>query len=371
MSTKDYVTAQNPAIFMHLSEKELIPDYVMESPRVTTEETDGLSVVAFADPYSRSYPCHTKAACWQSAAWYAGTQADTPHVKAAIEKMAAAHGISEDVQKVFDCFEAERVKVAHAEVVEEPQYALALDFNGYEGRGYEQHYPINSACEVIASCDDAAEDYLGGILPMPVMRKVATALVKAANAHSVATCDIPGVVLRYGVMRLPDPYAAEAMLSHMRKNAGLDTTPYVQAVANLRTALTKVANHTEAIKLAEATASTIYDMDCDNHVRYSARMLDPYELIFSGPTVDELEKAAAQVVDILHVDVPVADFLNLSDEKIDTIFSKNAAMVIKQAKQNVEGEPDMEKTAAAASLLATLPEDVNKVLLSVLADTAW
>ena len=371
MQVKDFTEAQNPAIFSHLNSQNLIPDYVMESDRITSEETDGLSVVAFADPYNRAYPCHTKAACWQSAAWYAGTQQNAPHIKDSIEKMAKAHGIEEDVQKVFDCFEAERVKVAHAEVVtSEPQYALALNFGGYEGRGFEQHYPINNTVEIISSCDDAAEDFNGGIIPMPVMRKVATALVKAATAHNVAAYDIPGVVLRYGVQRLPNPYAAEALVG-IRKDAGVDLAPYLSALAELRQAMEKVASHEEAIALANLTAEHLYDLDCDNNIRYSARMEDPYALIFSGPTVEDMEKYAAHTVSVLDVDVPVVDFLNLSEEKIDTMFSKSAAAIIKKAKSQVEGDPDCEKTASAAITLSTLPDGVGKVLLGVLADTTW
>ena len=71
------------------------------------------------------------------------------------------------------------------------------------------------------------------------------------------------------------------------------------------------------------------------------------------------------------VDVPVVDFLNLSEEKIDTMFSKSAAATIKKAKSQVEGDPDCEKTASAAITLSTLPDGVGKVLLGVLADTTW
>lgn len=372
MSTKDYVEAQNPAIFMHLNEKNLIPDYVMESERVTTAETDGLSVVAFADPVTRAYPCHTKSACWQSAAWYAGTSEGRPDVKANIEKMAAAHGISDDVQAVFDSFadDLEKSAAATAEIVEEPQYALSLDLNGYQGRGYEQYYPVSSHLQVLTSCDNAATDFLSGLLPMPVMRKVATTLIKAAEAHAVQDCDIPGVVRRLGVVRLPDPYAAELLID-MRKTAGVDTAPYVRTIVQLRDSMAKAANAQEAILLAEDAASEVYDMDCENNIHYSGRMLNPYEILFSGPRLDELEKAAAQVVDVLNVHVPVVDFLNLSDEKIDSYFSPEAAETIKKAKAQVEGSPDMEKTASAAQLLAMLPDAVNKVLLGVLAETAW
>lgn len=370
MSTKDYVQCENPAIFMRLHEENLIPDYVLESPRVTEEDTEGLSVVAFADPYTRSYPCHTKAACWQSAAWYAGTAGDEVHVRENIEKMAAAHGISEDVAKVFDCFNEEFAKVAEAEIVEEPQYALSMNLGGYQGRGFEQYYPINNYHEVTRSGEEVAEDYLGGMLPMPIMRKVASTLMKAAAAFDVPTCEMPRIVCQFGIQRLPDPFAAEVMID-MRKRAGVDIAPYVAMLTGLQEAMKKSASYTDSIALANNVADQMYQLDFDNGISYTGRVEDPYNLLFSGPAVEELEKAASQVVDIMNVNVPVVDFLNLSDEKIDAIFSKKAAAIIKQAKAQLEGSPAMEKTAAAANMLSTLPTEVSKILLSTLADVGW
>lgn len=370
MSTKDYVDNENPAIFRHLHSENLIPDYVMESPRITSEDTEGLSVVAFADPYTRSYPCHTKAACWQSAAWFAGNAGDEVHIRENIEKMAAAHGISEDVNAVFNHLYDGFAKAAEAELVEEPRYALSMNLGGYKGRGFEQYYPINSYHEVARSGEEAAEDYLGGALPMPVMRKVASAIMQAASQFAVPTCEMPKVVCQFGIQRLPDPFAAAVMVD-MRKSAGIDMVPYVTMLTGLQDAMRKCASHNEAIVLADDVAEKMYHLDHDNGIRYNGRIEDPYSLIFSGPTVDELEKAAGQIVTIENVNIPVVDFLNLSDDKIDETFGKRVATVIKEAKAQVAGEPDMEKTASATNLLATLPTEVNKVLLATLADVGW
>ena len=371
MSTKDYVEANNPAIFSYLNEQGLIPEYVMKSACVTSEETDGLNAVAFADPYNRAYPCHTKAACWQSAAWFAGNHEETPHVKEAIEKMAAFHGIEQDVKDVFNCFESEFNKVAHAEIVDdEPQYALSLDFGGDFGRGQQNHYPINTYHEIIRSGEAAAEDYYSRTLPMPIMRKVASTLIKAATAHDVPMEEMPTVVCQFGIQRLPDPYAAQVLVG-IRKQAGINTDPYIALLDELQNAMTKIASHEEAINLANAVAEEMFDLDYDNGVRYSNRMPTPYDIIFTGPTVNDMEKFAASTVDIMNVSVPVVDFLNLSDEKIDAVFSQKLGAVIKQAKAHVAGNPDMEKTAAAEELLSTLPPEANKILLATLADVAW
>ena len=82
-------------------------------------------------------------------------------------------------------------------------------------------------------------------------------------------------------------------------------------------------------------------------------------------------KAAATLIPILGVQVPVADFLNLSDNKIDKVFSKKAGSVIKGAKSCVDGEESIEKCAAAAEKLKGLGPEASKMLLKVLADLAW
>lgn len=371
MSTKDYVEANNPAVFSYLNEQGLIPEYVMNSACVTSEETEGLNKVAFADPYNRAYPCHTKSACWQSAAWYAGNHCDQPHVKSAIEKLAAVHGIEKDVEAVFNCFETEFNKVASDELItSEPKYALTLDFGGDFGRGVQNHYPINSYNEIIRSGETATDDFRNGLLPMPIMRKVASALIEAAEELEVPYEELPKDVRTYGVQRLPDPYAAQVLIG-IRKQAGAAVEPYTEIMGMLQKAMTKVASHAEAISVANIAAEEIFDLDHDNGIRYSNKMPDPYGIIFTGPTLGEMEKFAASTVDIMNVSVPVTDFLNLSDDTINAVFSQQLGNVIKEAKARVAGNPDMEKTAAAEELLSTLPPEASKILLATLADVGW
>ena len=91
MPSIDFVTANNPAIFGYLQEKDAIPGYVLSSNKITKEEVDRLDKVAFANQAERLYPCHTKEACWESAAYFAGSGESDANVKANIEKMASFH----------------------------------------------------------------------------------------------------------------------------------------------------------------------------------------------------------------------------------------------------------------------------------------
>lgn len=369
----DFVTDQNPALFAHLADKGLVPEYVMKSARVTSEETDPLSIVAFADPYNRRFPCHTKAACWQAAAYFAGNNMEEEHVKENIVKMAAAHDISEDVTAVFEAFHEELTKAAASQPKEEAlmrKYAMTLDFEGFQGRGVEEFYPVNSYSEVITAAEDATTDFHSARLPMMAMRKVACNIVDAANEFHVPVSELTPEIRNMGIKRLPDPFAASELIG-IRKDAGVDVAPYKAVLDELGEAITKTASADDAIELADDVAAQIVKMDTQNGIVYNNRMPNPYDLIFTGPALEELNKAAAQLVVIEGVRVPVADFLNLSDSTIEKTFSSKIGEVIKAAKADVAGDCTIEKCASANEKMLTLSTDARKVLLAVLSDTAW
>lgn len=369
----DYVIDQNPGLFAHLADKGLVPEYVMQSDRVTREEVDPLSVVAFADPYNRRFPCHTKAACWQAAAYFAGNNMCKEYVKENIVKMAAAHDISDDVDAVFEAFREELTKAAASQPKEEApirKYAMTINFEGFQGRGVEEFYPVNSYSEVITASEDATTDFRSARLPIMAMRKVAYNIVDAATAFSVPVSELTPETRNMGIKRLPDPFAASDLIG-IRKNAGVDVTLYKSILAELEESITKTASVDDAIMLADDVAARIVQMDTRNGIKYNSLMPNPYDIIFTGPTLEELNKAAAQLVVIEGVRVPVSDFLNLSDSTIEKTFSSKIGEVIKGAKADVAGDCTIEKCASANEKVLTLSEDARKVLLAVLSDTAW
>lgn len=378
MVTEDYVETNNPDILLHLFKENITPDYVLESDRVTSEEIENLNELAFADPYNRKFPCHTKAATWQSAAWYAGSAGDNPYIKENIKKAAVSFDIVEDVDALFKHFNKEFEKaatVSEVEVVEEPKYALSLDFGGSFGRNFQQFYPITSASAVIVSGDKAYQDYTSQRLPMPVFRKVAQAIVKAASSFAVASEELPTQVISLGTDRLPDPFMAREFVGR-RKLAGVDLDPYIDLIDQLDTALLKSAALDEdacdkAISIGDNIACKLYELDLNNNIRYDNRMLNPYQIIFTGPTLSDLNKAASVLVNIKNVQVPVVDFLNLSDDTLDATFSPTVSSILKEAKDMLEGTPTIEKTASVSEKIANLPDETQLILLKVLADTGW
>ena len=367
MPSIDFVTANNPAIFGYLQEKDAIPGYVLSSNKITKEEVDRLDKVAFANQAERLYPCHTKEACWESAAYFAGSGESDANVKANIEKMASFHGIEEDVRDVFAIFEGEMNKAAAAEKKEErmEKFALTLDLQGFQGRGVENFYPINNAAEVVSSSDACTADYNAGKIPSGAMRKIASAITEAAITCGVDPSELTGEVRAFGTRNTPDPYAAEILVK-MRKSAA-----HNELMKEFQEKLASTSEISEAIEVANEIAEKMYVLDKQAGVRYGKGVLDPYAILFTGPTLEEFEKAAASTISLRGVNIPVDDFVNLADKDIDVNFSAKSASIIKEAKSYISAGQSIDTCVNINSKLAELNRDTQNVLLNVLANTGW
>lgn len=374
MATKnDFVTDQNPDILIHLHEQDgLVPDYVSTSDVITEEDCESLMPNAFADPFSRQHPCHTKAACWLSAAYCAAKREDSPVITGNIEKFASMHGIEEDVQRVRQHFDSLFEKAAAAPVVEEEpaveKFAMVIDYNGANGRGEEGIYPLNTEWEIVDSSEQATRDYHNGVLPLPLFVKVAQAIMEESAA--VDPLDIDQEVRLYGTPRLPDPYGMETLVM-MRKNAGVEPEPYLSLIHEMQPYIVKSASVNDALAAAAQLAEGLFNLDLQNNISYGPNTQDPYRMLYTGPTVADMEKHAATTVNIMNVPVPITDILNMSDKRVDQLFAAGAASVIKEAKAILEGAPAMEKSAAAAEKIATLSSTEQTIYLKELAGTAW
>lgn len=365
----DFTNDQNPDLFMWLDSKGAIPDYVMDSDVCEQSDFEKLASNAFADPQRRLYPVNTKEACWMSAAHYIGRGGNNPYILGNIEKMAAWHGISEDVRDVADLISDsfEKSASAGAEEPEEPEHALVLEDNNGDLHSY---YPLNNGFEVITSSEKAASDFRSRALPLPYFHKVACNIMDAAGVMNVHPGDVACEVVRYGTRRLPDPYTGEVIIS-MRKSAGVDVAPYVSLIEALREGLEKAASNQLAMEAAEDVASRMFMLDSAHKINYGPGMVDPFTAIFSGPPEEDLNKFAATNVRLGGVYVPAMEIMNLSDRKLESSFSAGTAAIVKEAKALLDGEFDEEKCASASDKLDALSPEAQKVLLATLAGVAW
>lgn len=371
MNDLDFVTDKNPDIFIKLYDSGVTPEYVLESDRYTEEEIGKLNKVAFADPANNLYPCHTKAACWQSAAHFIGRQKEDKEIESNIMKMASYHGITSDVEKIKPALgitEAEELE-KKASDEEEGKYALTLNFGNFENRGVQSFYPVNNYSQVIQSSDDATEDFRAGKIPMGTMRKVAYIIVDAADEIGVPRMELTAEIKSFGTKAAPDVENAMLKLAS-RRDQGIDISGYEDVLGGLGRSIAGVS-FDSAVAMANMVADQLCLMDKEAGVRYNAVTPHPYALIFSGPTMDDIEKAASSTVSIKGINVPVVDMLNIRTEDIEKGFSKEAADKIKKAIDTVKGEPTIEKTATAASLLAELSDEAQFELLGQLADVGW
>jgi hypothetical protein len=282
------------------------------------------------------------------------------------------HGIEEDVQRVRQHFDSLFEKAAAATVAEEEpaveKFAMVIDYNGANGRGEEGIYPLNTEWEIVGSSEQATRDYHNGMLPLPLFVKVAQAIMEESGA--VDPRDIDQEVRLYGTPRLPDPYGMETLVM-MRKNAGVEPEPYLSLIQELQPAIVKSASVNDALEAAAQLAEGLFNLDLQNNISYGPNTQDPYRMLYTGPTVADMEKHAATTVNFMNVPVPVTDILNMSDKRVDQLFAAGAASVIKEAKAILEGAPAMEKSAAAAEKIATLNSTEQTIYLKELAGTAW
>ena len=160
------------------------PDYV-KSAQVTELCGDELPQAQFADPLHRSYPLHTQAATWASAAFYLEKEG-------ADLKSSAWHRIQESVKyfKIDADIEQLHKKIAAATTVDETQLPdSAFGLVTREGDQVRRQYPLRNAMEV-----KTAAAYLVAYrdrFPLPICRQFAERILDKAAAFSAGLREFP------------------------------------------------------------------------------------------------------------------------------------------------------------------------------------
>lgn len=122
------------------------PAYVKVAAEVDFGELDRIPSSSFADPETRQFPCHTKEACWVSAAYMAHNGTTGNAIKR-LEKFAADWGIGSDVQITFAKAEI-RTQLAKTAAAAMP-YALDVQ----HGTERIKRFPVATPELVKTSCD--------------------------------------------------------------------------------------------------------------------------------------------------------------------------------------------------------------------------
>jgi hypothetical protein len=144
---------------------------------------------------------------------------------------------------------------------------------------------------------------------------------------------LPDAVKAAGTLRYPDFEHAAAVASQRSfvvKDA-TDIETYKQVV--------KSAREENGLDMS-SWINTWLTLDRKHNVKYARGILDPYAAFYAGPTVDDVEKTASEIVFIADAAVPVTVVEKLPEDGIRQRFSKESAEriigVVKTAKKNPE-----------------------------------
>lgn len=365
----DFLNDKTAAILGYAFQNDLLPEFVKEASMPQMEDVEDLRLEAFAKPETREYPCHTKEATILSALYAAATDQEND-IKENIIKFASSYDIQENVNDIFNHFNTLLEKQA-SEMEEQDTCIEKFAMTLTDGEVENNYYNISTKEDTLVSINHLNEDYTVGAVKPHLMRKLACAIVKAANSFDISSNYIPSIIKDYATDKLPDVAMAYNLIS-LRKSAGVELDAYENIIEKLASDISQSDMEYETlVKLADSAAEELYILDQVNNIEYSQEQPNPYEVLYNGPTMNQIEKFAAEHVRISDIPVPVVDFINISDNVINSNFSKQASELILQVKQNLQGELTVEKSAKAQESLNTLSEDVRKVLLNTLVNTGW
>jgi hypothetical protein len=216
MSTLSRDQRYDPAgtrLYGVLSGNVPVPECIKDASSDDLYGAGDLPQEAYADPNRREFPCHTKAACWLSAAFLAssGMVQEEPNrydrVKGALLKLAAVHNVLGDVESALGLREVEKTAAVQGDRDED--YALVTSLA--DGSAVRR-YRISNPSEVKAAAAYLTRHRDG--LPYADRRVMAGRILAKAAALKVAL----------------DPDAVEAL----DRQAGLATGTASAAAQELR-----------------------------------------------------------------------------------------------------------------------------------------
>jgi len=324
--TTDYLRDQNPKSIIYVDDQGLTPAYVKQAAYPTLETTKNVHDNVFAYPGSRLLPLHTKEATFLSAAYFYGEQVKDDLAECKIKRAAAAFEIEEDVHKVKDLFN--QVLSKSASQTAATPYALTVEMS--KSAGEQSFYPLGNAAELEASADQMSKDYHEGRLPLELYFDASRALVKAAKDLSVPSTKIPRSINQLGTPRVPDfEYATENL--HLRKAAGYITAEqhdlYKEILQGASHEYDSLPTFSEKDEAMTKWAEAILEVDRMHGLDklYGKQVKDAYSMLFSGPSYQEIEKAAGETLFVADQPLPLGALRAIPEKDISVRFTKPEA----------------------------------------------
>lgn len=342
---KDQIADACPRPLLFLESKGVTPPFEKSASDTWVEN---LAPNAFALPGKRLFPVHTKRATWESCVYFEGSGYTDSRVKDNLEKAAEAWGIEEDVSHAISMFTTESTKSASAN-----RYALEVDGLGY--------YPLESEIDRETSADAMVEDFREGRLPLPLFRKAAREIVSTSG-----DVGLPLKVLSLGTPRLPDFEGAREELP-LRKEASKDLYSMYEDVLSVAEQEYTESQSDPLTKAAsmDKYAELMYELDTQAGIQYDERTVNPYDLLFTGPSAQDIEKAARETVFVCDQMVPVQSLLAIPEQDLRNHFrTPDAELIMEFQKSASAGVLDIYEVRQCLSLFNEgFSEDLLKLCI--------
>lgn len=312
----DYTQTNNPRS-LHAAEKiHKFPAWVAEEP-VDTNDLVKKASAAFADTERRLLPIHTRGATFRSAVdLFANFNSYSMGVCERVKSAAVTFDLMDDLQPYLPAEEQEK-----SAAFEDTKYAL--DY--IHGDRHVQALPISTPGMTYDSSRELTKMASNGQVHFLQLRAAAQDIVKAANTFEV---DIPELIGMLGTERLPDLEKAANILEN--RGAMVSRDPSVdKAYKDLATQARAGADPEELmVKIASVDANS------GMRYRYNPRGIAvlPSSVVYSGPPISLLEKAANAYAVTGDTEIPMEAFLAIPQEDLITQLSKEAGELVIDAR---------------------------------------
>jgi hypothetical protein len=345
----DFITDNNPKYLNYA--KTIIgdfPNYVKEaSVGERVESVKSLHDSAFALPNSREFPLDTAENTYLSYAYVKAANVNDHKILKKLSSAVKLHKIEEDIDDLNSAF-SDLIKKASADDIS-TQFALSINYG--ESTGVKYYYPINDEDNIMKSAVDLSEDFEK--MPLEAFRHASKNLVKAANEQHLDISFLPDRIQNNGVDREFNLAGAKVAVNQRKEKLGKDAGAMYDEI--LKSAAVDVENVDDYVNL-------FLDVDRINHIKYSSKMLNPYEAFFSGYSKDGLKKLANTYVVVSDAPIPLSQFTKAARKAIEENFTQDhrekLMEVVKEAEEN--------GGIAASEKLIKFPENLQKQLLGTL-----
>jgi hypothetical protein len=255
-----------------------IPEFVKTASLSQLYGDHTTPACTFADPTNRSLPCHTKAACWNSAMTFAAGETRDDMIEIRLREKAHILGIGAEVAGIL---QTQKTASAAGDA-----FALTLDGTG--------HYPLRTPDEV-----KTAAAYLcryAGEFGADEQHEFATNVLRKAAEFRVDASSVEKYA-RLGTA--PLSWLHKALEARANVLIGVGTEPTKTAAAiltDLRQSLVTSPKPGERAKLAALLTELDRDFDLVRH--YGTEFEAPAEVCY-GVTKSAIDRTIAETIELV------------------------------------------------------------------------